>query len=77
MSPWSRHLRGLKRGAAPEEGSVDAAAVDDEPARPGPFERAVGRAGDEELRVRLKCDVIDIGEAADGYVPVGQRDAAH
>jgi hypothetical protein len=55
----------LQAAASPKERSVDAAAVDDEPTRPDPLERAMGSTRDEELGIRLEGDVIDLREAAD------------
>jgi hypothetical protein len=64
-----------KRARPPDEGPVDAAAVDDEPARSLPLEGAVARAGDQELRVGLEGDVVGLGEAADGDALAGQLHA--
>ena len=56
----------LRAAASPQERPVDAAAVDDEPARARALERAMAGAGDEELGIRLEGDVVDVGQPTDG-----------
>ena len=71
-------LDALQLAVAPEERAVNASAVDDDPARSDPFERAMRDAGDEELGVRLQGDVVGVGEPTDReeagrveWVPMG------
>jgi probable HAF family extracellular repeat protein len=61
---------------ASEEGSVDAAAVDDQPPGPLALECAVGDAGHQELGVRLQRDVVVLGQASDGEPIVWQSEYA-
>src|SRR4051794_24991929 len=49
-----------RAAAAPQEGAVDATAVDDEPDSPLALERAVAGARDEELGIGLERDVVHI-----------------
>jgi hypothetical protein len=64
----------LQIGAAADEGPVDAAAVDQEPAVALALERAVGDACDEALGVRMERDLVLVGQPADRRAFAGQRD---
>src|SRR5436190_12550821 len=59
---------------APQEGAVDAAAVDDEPEPTLALERAMARAGDDAILVGLQADVVQVREAADARARAGQDD---
>ena len=74
VSVVQRHAVGhlLQLAAPPEERPVDAAPVDDEPVSALVLERAVGLARDEQLRIGLERDVVDLRQAADRHPLAGE-----
>jgi hypothetical protein len=64
----------LQLVSAPEEGSVHAPAVGDEPHAALAFERTVAGAGDDTLRIGLKADVVQLREPSHRGARAGECD---